>query len=90
MAKTKDILIRLIFTEKALRQIPEGVLTFEVDIDATKPEIKKEIEEKYGKKVKKVRTAITRTKKKLIKKAYVRFENPEDAMEIGRLLGLPI
>ena len=86
----QKIIIRAILTEKTYNLLGKGIITFEVPLNATKPQIKEAIEKLYGKKVKKVNTAITRFRKKIIRKAYVRMENPEDAMEIGRMLGIPI
>lgn len=67
-----DILIRPIFTEKAVRLNEDyGKLVFEVHIKANKPEIKKAVEMVFGVKVKKVNTMIVKPKRKrvLTKKA---------------------
>ncbi len=81
-----DILIRPILTEKALKLSEEkNQYAFEVHRKATKEEIKKAVEEKFGVKVESVRTVIIQGKRKVrftrkgiqegkkpdIKKAYV-------------------
>ncbi|NPA52393.1 MAG: 50S ribosomal protein L23 [Aquificae bacterium] len=67
-----DILIRPVLTEKAVNMNEkENKLTFEVSLDATKPEIKQAVEQILGVKVKSVRTVIIKPKPK-----RVGFRNP--------------
>lgn len=62
-----EIIIRPIITEKSNRLMEEyNKYTFEVALDASKPEIKRAIEELFGVKVKKVNTMIVKPKKKRI------------------------
>jgi large subunit ribosomal protein L23 len=51
-----DIIKRPIITEKSMDLIEEKKYTFEVDKNATKPEIKKAVEEIFGVDVKSVNT----------------------------------
>ena len=63
MKSIKDIIIRPIFTEKTERlQQEQNIYTFQVGLQATKPEIKKAVEELFGVKVEWVRTLIMRGK----------------------------
>jgi large subunit ribosomal protein L23 len=67
-------------TEKsALNAEKNNELQFIVDIKATKSEIKKEVEKRFGVKVEKVRTAIT---PKGEKKAYVKLSKDYSANDI--------
>ena len=73
-------------TEQALGKMDsENKLVFIVDMKATKPEIKKELETLLQVKVKKVNTLIDRTGNK---KAYVRFAPPTRAIDVATKLGL--
>lgn len=65
MRTAYDILKRPIITEKAVKDNEKnGVLTFEVDMDANKIEIRRAVEEVFGVKVKEVRTVIVKPKPK--------------------------
>jgi len=78
-------------TEKALRLIEEqNTLTLIVEDKATKPQIKEEVEKRFGVKVKSVRTlnAFTKSGKKLEKKAYVRLEDDYKASDVIQNYGL--
>lgn len=73
-------------TEKAIRIMEsENKLLFEVSLRATKPEVKKAVEDLFKVKVLKVNTFIT-TKGK--KKAYVKLSDETPAMDIATNLGL--
>lgn len=75
-----------IATEKAVRLMEaENKLIFMVGLKATKPEIKKAIEEIFKIKVMKVTTTITSDGKK---KAYVRLSNETPAIDIATQLGI--
>ena len=79
-------ILRPLLTEKTMAQIErENRLLFLVTRDATKPEIKKEVEKLYGMKVRSVNTHIARTGKK---RAYVRFEKKDAALDISTKLGM--
>lgn len=72
-------------TEKSIRLMEsENKLMFVVDIKATKPQIKKEIEEMFKVKVTGVNTFITGGEKK----AYVQFAKETPAIDIATNLGL--
>ena len=73
-------------TEKAMMAL-EGTakLQFLVDNRATKPEIRKELEETFGHPVSAIRTVNTTDGRK---KAIVSFENPKAAEEILSRLGV--
>lgn len=76
-----DVIRRPIITEKATLASESGAVVFEVDIDATKPEIKLAVEKLFNVKVKAVNTTVTKGKvkkfrgrpgrRKDVKKAYV-------------------
>ncbi len=86
MRRPEEIIIRPVHTEKALRLIERfNTLTFIVRRDATKPEIKKAVEELYGVKVEKVNTLITMTGEK---KAYVKLTKEYSATDIASRIGL--
>ena len=73
-------------TEQALGKMDsENKLVFIVDRQATKPEIKKEIEELLQAKVKKINTLVDRSGNK---KAYVRFAPGTRAIDVATKLGL--
>ncbi|MDO5725691.1 MAG: 50S ribosomal protein L23 [Tissierellia bacterium] len=59
-----DIIIRPIVTERSMRDMEEKKYTFVVDKRATKPDIKKAVEEIFDVKVKKVYTQNRRGKLK--------------------------
>ena len=80
-AETYDVIRKPIITEKATMASEAGAVVFEVQIDATKPEIKQAVEELFNVKVKAVNTTVTKGKVKRfrgrpgrrrdVKKAYV-------------------
>jgi large subunit ribosomal protein L23 len=80
-----DLLRRPIITEKATNASENGAVVFEVAMTATKPEIKKAVEELFKVRVKGVNTVISKGKtkrfkgkmgkRKDIKKAYVMLED---------------
>ncbi|OIO21692.1 50S ribosomal protein L23 [Candidatus Micrarchaeota archaeon CG1_02_47_40] len=73
-----------IVTEKAISLIElENTLMFVVEKEATKPEIKKEVEQKYGVKVDKVNVQNTMKGKK---KAYVKINKAFKADQIAAKL----
>ena len=59
-----EVLRRPFITEKAMKVSEQGQVTFCVPLDATKPEIKKAVEEVFGVKVEKVQTIRTMGKTK--------------------------
>ncbi|MEE2773500.1 MAG: 50S ribosomal protein L23 [Pseudomonadota bacterium] len=79
-----DVIRRPIITEKATNASESGAVVFEVAMSATKPEIKRAIEELFKVKVKGVNTSVLKGKSKRfrgklgrrkdIKKAYVMLE----------------
>ncbi len=72
-------------TEKAVMKIEaENILTFVSGLKATKPEIKKEIEELFKVKVDKISTQI-RNNKKIV---YVKLNKKYPAIDIATKLGL--
>jgi large subunit ribosomal protein L23 len=81
-----SIIIRIVATEKALGLIEkENTLTFIVQRNAKKHEIKRAIEELFDVKVERVRTLIT---PKGFKKAYVRLSPEHKASEVATKLGI--
>ncbi len=73
-------------TEKAMNDMDfENKLQFIVDIDAAKPEIKSEIEERFDTQVTNVNTMITMQG---TKKAIVTFGEEDDAQDIASRIGV--
>ena len=80
-----DIIRRPIVTEKSTLASESGAVVFEVDIRATKPQVKVAIEELFNVKVKSVNTLVSKGKAKRfkgilgrrrnVKKAYVMLED---------------
>ena len=80
-----DIIRRPIVTEKSTLASESGAVVFEVDIRATKPQVKVAIEELFNVKVKSVNTLVSEGKVKRfkgilgrrrnVKKAYVMLED---------------
>ncbi len=80
------IIIRPVQSEKALQLIEKAnTLTFIVDRKATKPEIRRAVEQAFGVKVEKVNTLITPRGEK---KAYVKLAKEYSASDIAARLGL--
>jgi len=80
------IIVRPVQSEKALGMIDkQNTLTFIVDINATKSEVKKAVETLFNVKVEKVRTMIT-TKGE--KKAYVKLAPEYKASDVAAQIGL--
>jgi ribosomal protein uL23 len=73
-------------TEKSIRLMEaENKLIFVVDLKATKPEIKKAVEEMFKAKVISVNTFIAA---KGEKKAYIKFSKDTPAIDIATNMGL--
>jgi large subunit ribosomal protein L23 len=82
-AEHYDVIRRPIITEKATMASENGAVVFEVDIAATKPQIKDAVENVFGVSVVAVNTTVTKGKQKRFrgrlgerkdtKKAYVRL-----------------
>ncbi len=80
-AELYDVIRKPIITEKATMASEHGAVVFEVEIGATKPQIKEAVEKLFGVKVKAVNTTVTKGKVKKfkgrpgrrrnVKKAYV-------------------
>ena len=80
------IIVRPVITEKAIDKIEkQNTLTFIVDIKATKPMIKRAIEQIFNVKVEKVNTLITPRGEK---KAYVKLAKEYNAADIASRLGI--
>jgi large subunit ribosomal protein L23 len=83
--RPEDVIIRVHYTEKALRLLEEqNTLTLIVRREATKHDIKRAVEQLFNVKVLKVRTLITPRGEK---KAYVRLAPEYNAREIAARLG---
>ncbi|MBI2147026.1 50S ribosomal protein L23 [Candidatus Woesearchaeota archaeon] len=73
-------------TEKTIRLMEsENTLIFVVDLQASKPLIKKAVEESFKVRVANVHTSIT---SKGLKKAYVAFAKDSPAIDIATKMGL--
>jgi large subunit ribosomal protein L23 len=78
-------IIKPIATEKTVKLIElENTLVFEVDRRMKKTEIKKEIEEMFNVKVKKIRVVIRQNKKYV----YVRLKKEFKAIDLATKLGV--
>ena len=64
MKFAQDIILKPVITEKSMDGIATKRYTFEVAVDATKPEIAKAVEELFGVKVAKVNTINMKKKPK--------------------------
>ncbi|WP_336343494.1 50S ribosomal protein L23 [Halalkalicoccus ordinarius] len=75
-----------LITEKAMNDMDfENKLQFIVDLDATKPEIREDISERYDVTVTKVNTQITMNG---TKKATVRLSEDDDAQDVASRIGV--
>ncbi|ELZ21832.1 50S ribosomal protein L23 [Natrinema limicola] len=73
-------------TEKAMDDMDfENKLQFVVNPDATKPEIRDEVEERFEISVENVNTQVTMNGKK---KAVVRLSEDDDAQEVASRIGV--
>jgi large subunit ribosomal protein L23 len=73
-------------TEKAMNQMDfDNKMVFVVDLDAAKPEIAEEIEERYEVTVTKVNTQVTMNG---TKKATVSLGEDDDAQEVASRIGV--
>lgn len=73
-------------TEKAMNQMDfDNKLQFIVHMDATKPEIVSEVEDRYEVEIVKVNTQVTPKGKK---KATVRLGEDDDAQEVASRIGV--
>lgn len=74
-----------IATEKAIMMIEaQNLLTFQTKKDATKDEIKKELEDLFNIKIEKIRTLIRNNKKNI----YVKLNKDSLAIDVATKLGL--
>ena len=73
-------------TEKAMNDMDfDNKLQFIVDVDAAKPEIESEIEERFDTQVTNVNTMVTMRGRK---KAIVTFDEEDDAQDIASRIGV--
>ncbi len=79
------ILKCFLITEKSVSLVEKNILTAIVDIRAKKPEIKREIEKRFGVEVEKVNVLIT---PKGEKKAYIKLKPNYSAEELLSRLGV--
>ncbi|MBS3089439.1 50S ribosomal protein L23 [Candidatus Pacearchaeota archaeon] len=79
------MLLKPITSEKAVKMIElDNTLLFEMERQARKPEIKKEVEKVFNVKVIKIRTMINQNKKY----AYVRLAKENPAIDVATKLGM--
>lgn len=84
--KPTDVIKFPVSTEKAIRLMEaENKLVFVVHAKATKPDIKKAVEELFKAKVASVNTLVLPTGEK---RAYVKFAPDQPAIDIATSLGL--
>lgn len=83
--KEKILQIKPLITEKAVMLIEsQNVLTFKMEMTASKKDIKKEVEEIFEVKVEKIRTMNRKNKKY----AYVKLNPKYPAIDIATKLGM--
>lgn len=83
---TEEIILYPLISEKAIAQIHNNnTIVFIVRPEATKPQIKKAVEDLYEVKVKDVNTLLTRDGRK---KAYVRLAEGYSAADLATRLGV--
>ncbi len=81
-----SVLLYPLISEKAVQLVnTQNTIVFIVDRRATKSQIKREFEELYNVKVKKVNTLITPDGRK---KAYIKLAKEFDATELASKLGV--
>ena len=79
------MILKPITTEKAVKLIDiDNTLLFQVEKEATKEEIKDEVEKIFSVKVEKVRSHIQHNKKY----AYVKLEKENPAIDVATKLGI--
>ena len=79
------MMLKPIATEKAVMMIEsQNVLTFSLEMNKTKKDIKKEFEEVFDVKVEKIRTLIKWNKKY----AYIKLKKQFPAIDIATKLGI--
>lgn len=79
------MILKPITTEKAVRLVEiENTLLFGVDRNASKGEIKKEVEQMFSVKVEKIRTLIRKNKKN----AYIKLKKENPAIDVATKLGM--
>jgi ribosomal protein uL23 len=82
----EKVILYPLATEKSIRQMEsQNKLSFAVNINSTKDQIKQAIEKEFNAKVLNVKTAIT---SRGIKKAYIKFSDETPAIDIATKLGL--
>ena len=80
------VILYPLISEKAVQLInTRNTIVFIVERQATKSQIKREVEELYNVKVKKVNTLVTPDGRK---KAYVKLSDEYDATELAAKLGV--
>ncbi|GAA0645455.1 50S ribosomal protein L23 [Salarchaeum japonicum] len=73
-------------TEKAMNDMDfDNKLQFVVDVDATKPDVREEVEEQYDVTVESVNTQVTMDG---TKKAIVRLSEEDDAQDVASRIGV--
>lgn len=86
MKDPRSIIKAAVSSEKAITYMEKfNTITFIVDVEATKKDIEKAVEELFGVKVAKVRTLVT---PKGEKKAYVRLTEEYKASDVATKLGI--
>ncbi|RLG10918.1 MAG: 50S ribosomal protein L23 [Thaumarchaeota archaeon] len=84
--RSSEIIKRVVITQDAVSLIEkENKLTFIVDVEATKGDVKRAVEELYGVKVERVNTLITPRGEK---KAYVKLRPEYSAADLAVELGI--
>ncbi len=79
------MILKPVTSEKAVKLIDmDNTMLFEAPLNATKTEIKKEVELTFGVKVEKVRTLIRDNRTK----AYVKLKKENPAIDVATKLGM--
>ncbi|MFB6159907.1 MAG: 50S ribosomal protein L23 [Haloferacaceae archaeon] len=79
-------IVHPLVTEKAMNEMDfANKLQFIVDLDATKPEVREEVQERYDVTVESVNTQVTPRGEK---KATVQLSTDDDAQEVASRIGV--
>ena len=85
MKDARDVLLRPIVSEKSYRLIDEGVYTFDVHPDATKPEIRDAVSQIFGVRVVQVNTMNRNGKRQRNRRTGTMGKRPDRKRAMVRL-----
>ena len=86
MTSARDIIVSPVVSEKSYALMEEGVYTFKVDPDASKPQIRDAVQEIFGVKVAKVNTLNRPGKRKRNRRTFTYGRRPDTKRAIVTLV----